>query len=75
MSSNTPIRYDGGSMSIYVIGGIMSAAAIPIKIGFSKKIKKSIILMNEDAKNPKTTFIESSEIIANSNGIGISIKF
>lgn len=59
----------------YAIAGAMIIAAIPIKIGFSNKIKQAVALMNQDFKNPKTAFIESSDIIVNSNGIGISLKF
>lgn len=50
----------------YYIGGAMILSAIPIKIGFSKKIRKAILLMNEEIKNQKTTSIESSSFIANS---------
>ena len=53
----------------------MIILAIPIKIGFSNKIKQAVVLMNQDLKNPKTTLIESSDIIVNSDGIGVSIKF
>ena len=60
----------------YIIGGGLILAAIPIKIGFSNKIKKSVSLINEDLKNPKTGFnIESTSFVSNSNGFGISITF
>jgi hypothetical protein len=60
----------------YIIGGVLILTAIPIKIGFSKKIKKAVSLMNEDLKNPKTGFnIESTSFISNSNGFGVSITF
>ena len=49
--------------------------AIPIKAGFSNKIRKSIDLLNQDLKNPKTTQMESANIVANANGIGFSITF
>lgn len=58
----------------YISFGVV-LAAIPIKIGFSKKIKKAVILMNQDLKNPTTSYIKSTAIIANGNGIGISVKF
>lgn len=61
---------------MYFIGGAMTVIAIPIKLGFSKKIERAISLINEDLKNPKTGFhIESTSFISNSNGIGISITF
>jgi hypothetical protein len=64
------------SNTLLYVSGAMIVAAIPIKIGFEKKIKKSVELINEVAKNPKTTFnIESTQIIANRNGIGLAITF
>lgn len=72
----------GGRLPIYgepsiipaIIGGAMIITAIPIKIGFSNKIKKVVDLMNE---NPQKSvgFIESSSIIINQNGVGIALKF
>lgn len=60
----------------YIIGGGLILIAIPIKIGFSKKIKKAVDLINEDLKNPKSGFnIESTNFISNTNGFGISITF
>ncbi len=53
----------------------MIVASIPIKIGFSNKIKQAVVLMNQDLKIQKTTYIESTDMIVNSNGIGVSIKF
>ena len=50
--------------------------SIPIKGGFSKNIKNAVALINEDFKNPKTSFnIESTSFISNTNGLGISITF
>lgn len=61
---------------MYFVGGAMIIIAIPIKLGFSKKIKRAVSLMNEDLKNPKTGFnIESTSFVSNSNGFGISITF
>jgi Na+-translocating ferredoxin:NAD+ oxidoreductase RnfD subunit len=69
-------EYKISSNELFFVSGAMILAAIPIKIGFEKKIKKSVALMNEVAKNPKTTFnIESTQIIANRNGIGLAITF
>ena len=60
----------------YIIGGGLILTAIPIKIGFSKKIKRAVTSANEDLKNPKTGFnIESTSFVSNSNGFGISITF
>ncbi len=64
------------SNTAYYISVALIVVAIPIKIGFEKKIKKSVELMNETVKTPKTTFnIESTQIIANRNGIGLAITF
>jgi len=60
----------------YIIGGGLILTAIPIKMGFSKKIKKATTLINDDLKNPKTGFnIETTSFISNSYGFGISITF
>lgn len=60
---------------LFVSAGII-LIAIPIKIGFSKKIKKAVDLINEDLKNPKTGFnLESTNFISNSNGVGFSFTF
>ena len=62
--------------TLYYVGGAMVLVSLPIKIGFSKKIKKAIKLVNEDLKSPKTGFnIDSTSFISNSNGFGISITF
>ena len=61
---------------MYFVGGALVIIAIPIKIGFSKKIKKSLELINNDFKNPKTGLtIDSTNFISNSDGFGISITF
>lgn len=61
---------------MYFVGGAITIIAIPIKIGFSKKIKRAVTTVNEDLKNPKTGFnIESTSFVSNSNGFGISITF
>lgn len=61
---------------MYFVGAGIVLVSIPVKLGFSKKIKKAVSLINEDFKNPSATFnIEESSLIANSNGIGISITF
>lgn len=59
----------------YIIGGAMIIMAIPIKIGFSKKIQKAVSLINDDLKNPKTTSYIETFFVSNSNGIGISLTF
>lgn len=61
---------------MYFVGGAMVIIAIPIKLGFSKKIKQAISLINEDLKKPNTGLnIESTSFVSNANGFGISITF
>ncbi len=58
-----------------IVGGAMIVAAIPVKIGFSKKIKNSIANFNERTLK-KTSSIElKTSIIANQNGVGLQITF
>ncbi len=59
----------------YIIGGVMFIAAIPIKIGFSKKIKKAVLLMNEEVKPKETSLIESTSFVMNQNGAGLLFTF
>lgn len=62
--------------TLYYVAGGFIVLSILIKIGYPKKIKKSIMLINDDFKNPKTGFkIDSTNFISNSNGFGISITF
>lgn len=76
--------YDTGSLQVkqtsnvlYFITGTMVLVAIPIKIGFQKKIRRSIILMNKDIKSQKqdTGLNLETNIIANTNGVGLKITF
>ena len=61
---------------MYFVGAGIVLISIPIKIGFSRKIEKSIDLINEDFKNPKNVFnIETTNFISNGNGFGISLTF
>lgn len=62
------------SMIPAIIGGAMIITAIPVKIGFSKKIKQAVALMNNPAPK-QTSFIQESSIIINQNGVGIALKF
>lgn len=59
----------------YIIGGALALISIPIKIGYSNKIRQAVDLMNKESKNPKTTEIESANIITNTNGVGFAIAF
>ena len=71
----TPGRESSNTM--YFVSAGISLIAIPIKIGFQKKIKKSIILMNDEIKLQKqnTGINFESNIIANANGVGLKLTF
>lgn len=65
-----------GKYYLYCFGGVALFSSIPVKMGYKKKIKDAITIVNDDLKNPKTGFnIESTNFIANANGVGISITF
>jgi hypothetical protein len=71
------IKVKQTSNVLYFVTGSIVLIAIPIKIGFLKKIKKSIILMNEKIKSQKqnTGINFESNIIANANGVGLKLTF
>jgi|688.fasta_scaffold741900_2 hypothetical protein len=71
------IKVKQTSNVLYFVTGSMVLIAIPIKIGFQKKIKKSIILMNDEMKLQKqnTGINFESNIIANANGVGLKLTF
>lgn len=74
----SPIIVDESSNSntLFYVGAGILILAITIKLSFSNKIRKTVDLMNNDIKNPQSGFnIESTSIISNSNGVGISITF
>lgn len=74
--TNDGPNFESYSNVLYFVGAGAALIAIPIKIGFSKKIKRAVSLMNQDLKNPQTGFnIESTSFISNSNGVGFSITF
>ena len=74
--SDGTIKTENNNTMYYVSAGI-SLIAIPIKIGYSKKIRKAVTLMNEEIKAQKqnTGINFETNIIANSNGIGLKITF
>lgn len=63
--------------TLFYVGGAFVLIAIPIKIGFQKKIKKSILLMNEEMNSQKqsTSLNYETNIIANTNGVGLKLTF
>lgn len=75
-TSNNGPNTESYNNVLYFVGAGAALIAIPIKIGFSRKIKKSVLLINEDLRNSQTGFnIESTTFISNSNGVGFSITF
>jgi hypothetical protein len=71
------VEYEYSKNTLFYVGGAFVLLAIPIKIGFQKKIKKSIFLMNEEIKLQKqnTGINFESNIIANTNGVGLKLTF
>jgi hypothetical protein len=71
------VEFEYSKNTLFYVGGAFVLIAIPIKIGFQKKIKKSIILMNEEVKLQKQTAEINFEtnIIANANGVGFKLTF
>ena len=79
---NSEIQSDGNfgkprSNVMCFVGAGISLVAIPIKIGLQKKIKKSILLMNEQVTAQKQSigFNFETNIIANTNGVGLKLTF
>ena len=61
--------------TLYFVGGAMVLTSIPIKIGFQNKIRKSVTVMNEYNTKTDKVSIESTDLMVNANGIGISLTF
>lgn len=75
-STNPQVSSDRSNMTFAVIGGILVAASIPIKIGYPRKIREAIGKYN--SKLPET-YTESdniqTSIIASNNQLGLRISF
>lgn len=75
-SQNGSISQKSTNNIAYFVGFGMIAVAIPIKLGYPKKIKKAVDLMNQEIQSQNSTFhIESLHLISNEKGIGIAINF
>ena len=60
--------------TLAIIGGAMVVASIPIKVGYTRKIKNAIDRYNQDitaTENIKTDI----SLLASNNGIGLKIAF
>jgi|LauGreStaDraftv2_3_1035109.scaffolds.fasta_scaffold31812_2 hypothetical protein len=75
VDSNGNLKNQNYNYIAYAVGGVMVLTSIPVKIGFSKKIKKAVDLMNKDEQNSKVGLIEKASFILNSNGFGIALQF
>lgn len=68
--------YNGKPVStgIFAVGVISMLVAIPVKIGFTKKIKNVVSEYNSQKSVSDTNFkIQSMDLIANSNGLGFKV--
>jgi hypothetical protein len=70
--------YNGTAVStgIFAAGVLSMLIAIPIKIGYTKKIKHVVSEFNNQKAIGANNFkIDDLDIIANSNGLGIKLTF
>lgn len=72
--NSNDVQFKSTTNTLYFVAGALIVVSIPIKIGFEKKIKKSVDLINQ-SNSKETTLYLNSEIVANSNGIGFKITF
>ncbi|MCF8323056.1 MAG: hypothetical protein K9I26_07975 [Flavobacterium sp.] len=64
------------STGLVAVGLISMLVAIPVKIGFTKKIKHVVSEFNSQKLIGETNFkIRSTDFIANSNGLGFRLTF
>ncbi len=63
--------------TLYYVSAGLVLIAIPIKIGYPSKIKKAVKLMNEEIDYQKQNTGNNFEtnIIANTNGVGLRLTF
>lgn len=67
------VKQEEWTNTMYYVSFGMIATSIPVKLGYSKKIKSATSLMNDEIKKQKTN--ESLNIIYNQNGVGVSLQF
>lgn len=70
--------YNGKPVStgLFAVGIVSMLIAIPVKIGFTKKIKHVVSEFNNQKLIGETNFkIRSTNFIANSNGLGFRLTF
>ena len=62
------------SIELVAVGFVSMLVAIPVKIGFTKKIKNVVAEFNNQKSVTSANFnIQSMDLIANSNGFGIKL--
>lgn len=63
--------------TMYFVGAGIALISIPIKIGYSNKIRKAVSLMNEEINSQKQSTGANLEtnIIANTDGLGLKFTF
>jgi hypothetical protein len=67
---------DSNVVNPATIGGIVIAiVAIPIKSGYSKKIRDAVDLYNKPPGNHSENTFDDIDICANQNGLGIRLTF
>ncbi len=72
------IAKEGKAAGVISIAGLSATLiSIPVKIGYPKRIKKAVALMNEDIKNQKLnqSYQIDTEFLSNSNGFGVKFTF
>lgn len=75
-SQNGNVSQKSTNNIAYFVSFGMIAVAIPIKLGYPKKIKKAVELMNQEIQTQNSAFhIESLHLISNEKGIGIALNF
>jgi NADPH:quinone reductase-like Zn-dependent oxidoreductase len=62
------------SFGLAIAGGVMVVASIPIKIGYTKKVKKAIGEYNEGLVYQEK-FTPDVTLLANASGLGFRIQF
>jgi hypothetical protein len=73
--SRGAVTTKSSSNILYFVSGGLILASIPVKIGFSKRIRKAVELLNSNTKSADVGFFDSESVIFDSNGIGLKMTF
>ncbi len=74
VDNNGNISTNKTGPELAIIGGAMVVAAIPIKIGYSKKIKTAVENYNQNVTSTEN-WKSNMSIVADNHGIGVKISF